>query len=214
MDEAQDTSVEQMAILDQFSHAGIESMFMVGDPDQSIYEWRDATPECFIEKMNCEEWMTLPLTANFRSSQNICDATQVFAKSLIQKSPSTSKGEVSDYKQKPILLFYKGSIEDYKVRLVENFLQLCAGNKIEIAPQNVAVVTRSKVYSDTDISGLWKSSEVAFLAQATYEWFNGSRKRAYELCEKAVFPLIIKEYREINISIENDVEEKMPYELW
>lgn len=65
IDEAQDTSVEQMAVLDQLSQAGVESMILVGDPDQSIYEWRDATPECFVSKMNCDGWTTFPLTAIF-----------------------------------------------------------------------------------------------------------------------------------------------------
>ena len=214
LDEAQDTSIEQMAIIDLINKANIESIFLVGDPDQSIYEWRDATPECFMEKMNCENWKTLSLTANFRSSQYICDATHTFAKSLEKKQPSVSKGIFSDFGQKPILLLYDGKIEECKNELHGKFIALCEDNEIEVNPSNVAVVTRSKVYSDTDIAGLWKSKEVEFLSQASYEWHRGSRKKAYDACEKALFSLIIKDYKDIGVSIESDIEEIMSYQAW
>ena len=214
LDEAQDTSVEQMAIIDLINQAGAESIFLVGDPDQSIYEWRDATPECFIAKMNCENWETLSLTANFRSSQYICDATHPFAKSLEQKQPSVSRGSDSDFDQKPILLLYDGMIEERKNELISKFIDLCGHCEIEVDFDSVAIVTRSRVYSDTNIIGLWKSTVVEFLAQASYEWYFGSRKKAYEACEKALFSLIVKEHRDIKVSIESDIEEIMSYQAW
>ena len=55
LDEAQDTSEEQMRILDLLCAAGLESMYIVGDPDQAIYEWRNANPESFLEKMHDSE---------------------------------------------------------------------------------------------------------------------------------------------------------------
>lgn len=100
IDEAQDTSIEQNAIFDLLTDAGVKSIFLVGDPDQSIYEWRSATPECFINKMQNQEWKTMFLTTNFRSSQLICDATQVFSHTLIAKEPSCSGGEWSKFSQK------------------------------------------------------------------------------------------------------------------
>ena len=47
MDEAQDTSAEQIEILDILCDAGLESMYIVGDPDQAIYEWRAANPDYY-----------------------------------------------------------------------------------------------------------------------------------------------------------------------
>lgn len=214
LDEAQDTSVEQMAILDQISKSGLESMFLVGDPDQSIYEWRNATPECFIEKREHVEWTTLPLTTNFRSSQLICNATKAFSQTLEKIKPSTAKGLNADYLQKPLLLLYDGSIEDSRDKIQARFIELCIAHEIATTPENVAVVTRSRIYKETDISGLWKSKEVEFFAQSAYEWFDGSRKRAYELCEKALYSMCLGELRDINISIDTSVEALMPYELW
>ena len=214
LDEAQDTSIEQMAILDLICENGLESMIFVGDPDQSIYEWRDATPECFIEKRDHAEWMTLQLTANFRSSQLICNATKAFSKTLESCEPSTAKGINANFNQKPLLILYDGSMADAKNTITARFFELCNVHGIITTSDSVAVVTRSRIYLDTDISGLWKSKEVELLAQSAYEWFLGSRKKAYELCEKALYSMCIGEIRDIEISIDVDVEAFMSYESW
>ncbi len=44
VDEAQDTSREQMEIIELLAEKGATTVVIVGDPDQAIYEWRDATP--------------------------------------------------------------------------------------------------------------------------------------------------------------------------
>ena len=79
LDEAQDTSYEQMKILDYLCEAGLESIYIVGDPDQSIYEWRNASPKCFLNKLEDNKWKKIYLTKNFRNSQLICNATFVFS---------------------------------------------------------------------------------------------------------------------------------------
>ena len=71
IDEAQDTSKEQMEIIELIANSGTTTVAIVGDPDQAIYEWRDATPEYFTAKLNDDNWQHLYLTANFRSSQYI-----------------------------------------------------------------------------------------------------------------------------------------------
>ena len=75
IDEVQDTSINQMAVFDLLSTSGMQSMFLVGDPDQSIYEWRNANPECMLQKLDDSSWKCIELTGNFRSSQNICNVT-------------------------------------------------------------------------------------------------------------------------------------------
>ena len=73
LDEAQDTSQEQMKIVDLLCNAGLESIYIVGDPDQAIYEWRNANPESFLKKMCDVKWTQLGLSQNFRSMQcNLC----------------------------------------------------------------------------------------------------------------------------------------------
>lgn len=214
LDEAQDISTEQMAVLDQICNSGLESMFFVGDPDQAIYEWREATPQCFIEKRDNVGWTTLPLTANFRSSQLICNATKAFSKTLENSDPSIAKGVNAHYAQKPLLLLYDSETEGSKDKIFMRFMELCKTHGIDETPEKIAVVTRRRIHADTDVLGLWKSKEVEFLAQSAYEWFLGSRKKAYELCEKALYCMCIGEIRDINISVEYDIESSMSCELW
>ena len=57
-------------------------MYIVGDPDQAIYEWRNANPKSFLEKMHDSEWTQLVLSENFRSSQMICNATYIFSDTI------------------------------------------------------------------------------------------------------------------------------------
>lgn len=102
LDEAQDTSEEQMRILDLLCAAGLESMYIVGDPDQAIYEWRNANPESFLEKMHDSEWTQLVLSENFRSSQMICNATYIFSDTNKDKKANNASGPFATY-NRPII---------------------------------------------------------------------------------------------------------------
>ena len=212
LDEAQDTSVEQMEILDLLCNAGVESMFIVGDPDQAIYEWRTANPESFIKKIRDPDWTHLSLSKNFRSSQRICDATYVFSDILKDRQANEAIGESSNHPQKPVVLVYSTSVSTTEI--ITKFRELCEANSIAMSPDHVAIVTRGKIHSDNDVDGLWKTAETEFLAKASYEWSCGNRKKAYGHCEKAVFQLTVKKFEDIKLSIEEDVAEQMQYDLW
>lgn len=190
IDEVQDTSINQMAVFELLSDSGLESMFLVGDSDQSIYEWRNADPECFIRKLEDPNWKTIELTGNFRSSQNICNATSPFSASLRGTSNNNAIGDWKDEKEKPVLLLTKKNSED---DIIHYFLDKCRKMGIEESPENVAILTRGRIHSDTDITGLWKSKEIELFAKAAYEWKRGSRKRAYQEASKASYDLIFNE---------------------
>lgn len=187
IDEVQDTSINQMAVFDLLSKSGMKSMFLVGDPDQSIYEWRNANPECLLQKLEDSNWRTIELTGNFRSSQNICNATSFFSASLCGKVHNNAIGDCRNEKEKPILLLTKKNSEE---EIISYFLNKCNKMGIEISSKNVAVLTRGRIYSDTDIIGLWKSKEIELFAKAAYEWNLGSRKKAYQEGSKAAYNII------------------------
>lgn len=213
VDEAQDTSREQMEIIDILSNSGTITTILVGDPDQAIYEWRDATPEYFKAKINTPQWNTMYLTANFRSSQHICNATAKFASLLCGKSPTTAKGEHATYPLKPILLQVSSgkSRED----IVNKFKQLCQDHGILLNCDSVAVLTRGKIHSDTDIKNLWQTPETYTLAAATYQWHCASRKEAFRLCEKVLFDMTINDVRGMSSNeIKQAVEKKTDYSTW
>lgn len=190
IDEVQDTPINQMEVFDLLSESGMKSVFLVGDPDQSIYEWRNANPECMLQKLDDLNWRNIELTGNFRSSQNICNATSFFSASLRGSGSNSAIGDWKDEAEKPVLLLTKKKSED---EIINYFLDKCGKMGIDVLPKNVAVLTRGRIYSDTDIIGLWKSKEIELFAKAAYEWEFGSRKKAYQETSKASYNIIFNE---------------------
>ncbi len=75
VDEYQDINAVQQSILDMLSSGG--NVFVVGDVKQSIYAWRGAEPEIFLERLKPEPsalgGLRVDLNANFRSAKGILD---------------------------------------------------------------------------------------------------------------------------------------------
>lgn len=69
VDEAQDFSGRNWNLIEILSEQH-NNLFIVGDPDQSIYEWRGASPELFL---NFEPDQDFILEENYRSTPNILD---------------------------------------------------------------------------------------------------------------------------------------------
>lgn len=213
IDEAQDTSCEQMEIVELLAEKGATTVMIVGDPDQAIYEWRDATPEYFIRKLNDTQWKPLYLTANFRSSQHICNATARFSAILSGKQPAEAKGAYSDYDVKPVLLQVKAKTT--KRDVISWFKQICKSNGINPDGNSVAILTRGRIHSNTDIPGLWKTTETRLLALATYLWHCASRKEAYVQCEKALFYIMVGDASGLSVEdIKQEIENTMEYSTW
>lgn len=211
IDEAQDTSEEQMAIFDMLFDSGVKESFLVGDPDQAIYEWRDATPKCFLDKLNDNNWKQLFLTNNFRCSQNICDAVHRFSNTLMGKEPNVSMGHSATCDQKPILLLFSTSVEESEI--YEFFRNKCLEMGIDCNPESTAIVTRGRIHSDSDITNLWNTKEMELFARSAYEWYEYSRKKAFSLCEQAVYSMVFSDLENTdNINVK--IEEIMSYENW
>jgi superfamily I DNA/RNA helicase len=77
IDEAQDNSEIQHAIFDKLTDLGLINIELIGDPYQSLYEWRDAKPQLFIKKYADASWTGLPLSQNRRSVQRIIDCFSI-----------------------------------------------------------------------------------------------------------------------------------------
>jgi len=87
VDEYQDINDVQQAIIDMVGSPG--NIFAVGDPKQSIYRWRGARPEIFIEHLGRASvspksnaaGLRVDLNVNFRSVKPILDfANKVFSR--------------------------------------------------------------------------------------------------------------------------------------
>jgi len=103
VDEFQDTSDVQLAILSELHKTGLCTLVLMGDPDQSIYEFHRARPEALISAMSRKDWKSFNLRHNFRSSQLICDVSSRFS-SLTE--PSKASGNCRDCPISPMVKVY------------------------------------------------------------------------------------------------------------
>jgi ATP-dependent DNA helicase UvrD/PcrA len=79
IDEAQDTSEIQYAIFDLLVAAGLQNMEYVGDPYQSLYEFREARPDLFLDRFrDTANWQPLRLKDCRRTSQQIINVYSLF----------------------------------------------------------------------------------------------------------------------------------------
>lgn len=71
VDEMQDSSEKQFALVSQLSNHH-KNFFVVGDPDQTIYEWRGARPEFLVDFDKLfNDSKTIIMNQNYRSTPNI-----------------------------------------------------------------------------------------------------------------------------------------------
>lgn len=99
VDETQDNNLSNWLLADILS-AKHKNLFIVGDPDQAIYEWRGAKPEGFINFDKTHKPCTdIIMDENYRSTPNILDVANCVIKNnknRLEKNLFTSKdqGEV------------------------------------------------------------------------------------------------------------------------
>ena len=90
IDEYQDSNEVQETILAAVSKErfGTPDIFMVGDVKQSIYKFREAKPEIFMEKYNTYAGSgpktKIELHKNFRSSQNVLDCINDICRAVMK----------------------------------------------------------------------------------------------------------------------------------
>ena len=91
IDEYQDSNLVQEYILKSVSRGN--NIFMVGDVKQSIYKFRQARPELFLEKYATYKLKGEPITTgmkiqlfkNFRSRKNVLDITNLVFENIMSK---------------------------------------------------------------------------------------------------------------------------------
>jgi ATP-dependent helicase/nuclease subunit A len=92
IDEYQDSNLIQEYILNTVSNGN--NLFMVGDVKQSIYKFRQARPELFLQKYDsyklkkdkeAEDSLKIQLFKNFRSRKNVLDVTNLVFENIMSK---------------------------------------------------------------------------------------------------------------------------------
>lgn len=109
VDEYQDTNKVQEAILELISESNPGNRFMVGDVKQSIYKFRLAEPELFLEKYknyssaNGATGQKIDLARNFRSREEVVNAVNFIFRQIMNERV----GEIA-YDQAAELVFGSG----------------------------------------------------------------------------------------------------------
>lgn len=195
IDEAQDTTAIQMAIIDLLDNANAKSILLVGDPDQAIFEWNTADPSLFMEKFNNPNWTHLKLEENRRSSNNICQLINHFFNDTII---SASENDM-DYPEKPLLIEHTNETNKI-IQIKDCFVSKC--KTLRLKEDDCAVVYRGKIFGEKHF-GLTNETEtninkspwcrnyyyVRDIVQGKYLIDNGNFKKGFNLIEKGFFKM-------------------------
>lgn len=153
IDEAQDHSEIQMQIVDLLIKNNLNNVILIGDYEQSIYEWNNAKPQLFKNKYQIWEKNSITLNESFRCSENICNyLSKLSSMSIISKNRfSNYPVEITNYKA-----------NNYN-NLINKFITDCENKKILINTENVAILTRSEIdflnlNKKININDIWKSN--------------------------------------------------------
>lgn len=143
VDEFQDTNIAQYTLLKHLCSVH-NNIFVVGDPDQSVYRWRGA------DYRNVQRFeqdfpgaQVLLLEQNYRSKQTILDA----AMGVIDKAPRRRKKKLfTERGQGEKVVFYE-ALDDYGEAsfVVDTIAQLVASKQFE--PGECAVMYRTNAQS-------------------------------------------------------------------
>ena len=142
VDEFQDTDYFQFQILQMLINSQ-ENVFCVGDPDQTIYEWRGAYAEIFNDFLaRFQNTKQIILDKNYRSTQNILDV----ANSLIKHNEKRIDKTLIAHNvngEKPI--YYEGDSKNEEGRFVVNTIKELV--KKGYAYKDIAILYRANFLS-------------------------------------------------------------------
>ncbi len=137
VDEVQDCNDNDWEIIDILS-ALSGNLFVVGDPDQAIYEWRGARPDTFV---NMPVDKQIILDENYRSTPNILDV----ANSIIAHNQNRIKKDLHTHNT-PLegctTIYYHATDEDDEAHWVVN-KKIKPAIDFGTSPQDFAILYRA-----------------------------------------------------------------------
>jgi len=138
IDEAQDCNSKEWLIIETLA-AVYQNLFIVGDPDQCIYEWRGATPNYFVD---FEEDMQIILDENYRSTPNILNVANSI---IVHNKMRIEKDLITHIAEGNIVLHYHGKDEgdenDWIAEQIKNLIDAGA------TPKDFAILYRTSYLS-------------------------------------------------------------------
>ena len=138
VDEAQDCNLDDWDLVERLS-AKHRNLFVVGDPDQAIYQWRGARPDLFVHFAADK---TIILDENYRSTPRILDIANCVIsnnKNRIPKDLFTRKPE-----GRAVIHFHGKSEKEETEWIVSQIKTLLSGGA---RPNQIAILYRSSYQS-------------------------------------------------------------------
>lgn len=122
-------------ILALFINTNIK-IFAVGDPDQSIYGFSGAIPDYLNELYKRQDIIAIELKNNYRSNQEIVDASQLFLTDNRGYKAITREGEKAEFE----FVVCKEDMEDQYVHCVNNIIPKYLKQGIEL--EEIAIIVK------------------------------------------------------------------------
>ena len=143
VDEFQDTNLAQYSLIRHLASAH-RNIFVVGDPDQSIYKWRGADWRNVQRfEQDFPDAQVILLEQNYRSRQTILDA----AMGVINRASNRRRKQLFTQRGQGEKVYYYEAPDDYAEAsfVVDSIAQLVAGGEFE--PGDCAVMYRTNAQS-------------------------------------------------------------------
>ncbi|HEU4573443.1 MAG TPA: ATP-dependent helicase [Chitinophagaceae bacterium] len=184
VDEAQDNSEIQHAIFDKLISLGLSNIEMIGDPYQSLYEWRDAKPQLFLQKYSDATWIGLPLSQNRRSVQRIIDCFSIV------RHPNDEAITTIDVHDLGIPVFVYKYDASNPALIVRHFEKKCAEHNFT---KNHIVVRghglRNKMLGNTSDVNPWKTMYPSRLLRTRHHFESNEVKDAVNELRRFIIEL-------------------------
>ena len=215
IDEYQDSNLIQEYILSIISNG--KNMFMVGDVKQSIYKFRQARPELFVEKyekyklkedIEENDNLKIKLFDNFRSRKNILDVTNMIFSEIMSKSLGNIEYNESEY------LNYKANYEEPNANIKKY-----AGNTelhiIDLKKQDEAEEEINNIENE-QIEAKFVANKIKELIKSDYYVYDkkeGYRKLLYKdivillRSTSGIAPVYERELTELSIPVFSDISQ-------
>ena len=207
IDEYQDSNAIQEEILKHVSKGN--NIFMVGDVKQSIYKFRQARPEMFLEKYNTYKENKIQLFANFRSRKNILDFTNVIFKNIMSKDFGSIEYNENEFLNEGLVY-----AETDKKILEKAELHIIDGNKEETFEEENSEENQEEVLEKTEIEAKFVAKRIQELMKKGYYVFD--KKQGYRKLQckdivillrktSKVAPIYEKELTDIGYPVFSDI---------
>lgn len=141
VDEVQDTHLSEYGIVKHLA-ANNGNLAMIGDLDQTIYEWRGSEPDKVINQFNFDfNPKTYSLTWNYRATKTLLKAASRFADSFKHRQTKITPAPVCEVGE--LIQIHSASNERAEAEWIGWQIQRLASNQEEFDYSRVAVLARS-----------------------------------------------------------------------